>query len=279
MKKKIILILILISTNIILSQEKIEKKTYDDANEAFNDIVIKGNEPDTGFSSLGSAAASTYRGENTGLGDSKYDKDIIWDADIDPNDVQGSIKRFREGKRQEEAAVVAKYVGIGILFILLVFLLRYFIIRDNKDEDEANMINEEITHKIFKNQKTNKNSFVNSVIEKEESYLEKNEGKIEVEILESQITFLNDIITNRNGKAVCEKLENVLDSADTKKMLTHELFEVRNKKAVIKRVTQLMFIGINEETALLKTKIDLMEELNKKTNETIEDLLNNFYNS
>jgi hypothetical protein len=94
-----------------------------------------------------------------------------------------------------------------------------------------------------------------------------------------QITFINEIINNRNGEAVCEKLENVFNGADTKKMLTHELFEVRNKKAVIKRVTQLMLSGINEETALLKTKIHLMEELNKTTNETIEDLLNNFYNS
>ncbi len=40
-----------------------------------------------------------------------------------------------------------------------------------------------------------------------------------------------------------------------------------------------MLKGVNEETALLKTKNDLMQELNKKTNETIEDLLEKFYNS
>lgn len=62
-------------------------------------------------------------------------------------------------------------------------------------------------------------------------------------------------------------------------MLPEESFVITNKKAVIKRVTKLMLKGINEETALLKTKIDLMEELNKKTNKTIEDLLENFYNS
>ncbi|RTY89997.1 hypothetical protein EKM01_12875 [Flavobacterium sp. RSP46] len=278
MKKTIILILIILSTNFILSQEKIEDKTYDDFFKA-HEALSKNPNAAYGKGRINAPQAPLFRGENTGLGNSKYDKDIIWDADIDPNDVQGSIKRFRDGKRQEEAAVVAKYVGIGIAFILLVFLLRYFIIRDNKDEDEENMINEEIPHKICKNQKTNKNSFVNSVIEKEESYLEKNEGKIEVEILESQITFLNEIITNRNGKAVCEKLKENLKGAKTKKMLPEESFEIINKKAVIKRVTKLMLTGINEETALLKTKIDLMEELNKKTNETIEDLLNNFYNS
>lgn len=279
MKKKIILILILISTNIILSQEKIKKKTYDDASEAFNEIVIKGNEPDSGFSSLGSAAASTYRGENTGLGDSKYDKDIIWDADIDPNDVQGSIKIFRDGKQQEEDTINARFIGIVITVILFIFLLFYILDRNHKDENKEILIDIENTPVIIKNQKTNKNSFVNSVIEKEESYLEKNEGKIEVEILESQITFLNEIITNRNGKAVCEKLKENLKGAKTKKMLPEESFEITNKKAVIKRVTKLMLKGINEETALLKTKIDLMEELNKKTNKTIEDLLENFYNS
>ena len=141
------------------------------------------------------------------------------------------------------------------------------------------MIDIEKTAVIIKNQKTNKNSFVNSVIEKEESYLEKNEGKIEVQILESQITFLNEIITNRNGKAVCEKLKENLKGAKTKKMLPEESFEITNKKAVIKRVTKLMLKGVNEETALLKTKNDLMQELNKKTNETIEDLLEKFYNS
>jgi hypothetical protein len=38
-----------------------------------------------------------------------------------------------------------------------------------------------------------------------------------------------------------------------------------------------MFAGLNEEKALLKTKIDLTEELNKKTQDTLGGILNNFY--
>lgn len=277
MKKKIILLLILISTNIILSQEKIEKKTYDDANEAFNDIVIKGKKSTTGFGSLGSAAASTYRGENTGLGNSKTDEDLSWNANVEEEDVKGSIKRYRNEKQKEVGKVNARFIGIVITVILLIFLLFYILDRNHKNKKI--LIDIEKTPVIIKNQKTNKNSFVNSVIEKEESYQEKNEGKIEVQILESQIIFLNEIITNRNGKAVCEKLKENLKGAKTKKMLPEESFEITNKKAVIKRVTKLMLKGVNEETALLKTKNDLMEELNKKTNETIEDLLQKFYNS
>lgn len=277
MKKTIILILILISTNIILSQEKIEKKTYDDANEAFNDIVIKGKKSTTGFGSLGSAAASTYRGENTGLGNSKTDEDLSWNANVEEEDIKGSIKRYRNEKQKEVGKINARFIGIVITVILLIFLLFYILDRNHKDKKI--LIDIEKTPVIIKNQKTNKNNFVNSVIEKEESYLEKNEGKIEVQILESQITFLNEIITNRNGKAVCEKLKENLKGAKTKKMLPEESFEITNKKAVIKRVTKLMLKGVNEETALLKTKNDLMQELNKKTNETIEDLLEKFYNS
>ncbi len=264
MKKKIILLLILISTNIILSQEKIEKKTYDDAYEAFNEIVIKGNEPDSGFSSLGSAAASKFRGYNTGLDNSKTDEDLSWNANVEEEDVKGSIKRYRNEKQKEVGKVNARFIGIVITVILLIFLLFYILDRNHKDENKEILIDRKKTPVIIKNQKTNKNSFMNSVIEKEESFLEKNEGKIKVEILESQIIFLNEIITNRNGKAVCEKLKENLKGAKTKKMLPEESFEITNKKAVIKRVTKLMLKGVNEETALLKTKNDLMEELNKK---------------
>jgi hypothetical protein len=46
------------------------------------------------WNGINAPQAPLFRGENTGLGDSKYDKDIVWDADIDPNDVQGFYKEI-----------------------------------------------------------------------------------------------------------------------------------------------------------------------------------------
>ncbi len=69
-------------------------KSYDDAFEAFNEVVKKGK-GNTGFGSLGSAAASTFRGYDTGIGDSKYDKGLSWNANIDEDNVKGSINEFR----------------------------------------------------------------------------------------------------------------------------------------------------------------------------------------
>jgi hypothetical protein len=60
------------------------------------DRKAKAKKGNPGFAKmLGSAGASVYRGENTGLGESKYDDNINWDSDVDANDVQGSINEHR----------------------------------------------------------------------------------------------------------------------------------------------------------------------------------------
>jgi hypothetical protein len=62
---------------------------------------------------------------NTGYGESKYDKDINWDADINPNDVKGSLEKFRTKKRNEEIIWYSK-IALGLLFV---FSITYFIFK------------------------------------------------------------------------------------------------------------------------------------------------------
>lgn len=82
-------------------------QSYDDAFKAFNEVVKQGK-GNTGFGSLGSEASSTFRGYNTGIGSSDYDKNLSWNANIDEEDVQGSLNEFRAN---EQSAL--DHLGIG----------------------------------------------------------------------------------------------------------------------------------------------------------------------
>jgi len=82
-------------------------QSYDDAFKAFNEVVKQGK-GNTGFGSLGSEASSTFRGYNTGIGSSDYDKNLSWNANIDENDIQGSLNEFRAN---EQSAL--DHLGIG----------------------------------------------------------------------------------------------------------------------------------------------------------------------
>lgn len=77
-------------------------KKYDDVNA--------GKVKLTGKASLSNQMASTYRGQNTGLGKSKYDKGIIWDADVNPDDIQGSINEHRYNRQSGTTQLAA---GVG----------------------------------------------------------------------------------------------------------------------------------------------------------------------
>ncbi len=84
-----------------MAKKRVEKfrpaKSYDDAFEAFNDI--NNNVPTYGFASLGNQAASTFRGFDTGFGRSSYDENLSWNADINEEDVQGSINEYRSNQQ------------------------------------------------------------------------------------------------------------------------------------------------------------------------------------
>lgn len=53
---------------------------------------------------------SVYRGENTGFGESKYDNNLNWDAEVNENDIQGSINEHRANEQSGLAQL-----GLGTL--------------------------------------------------------------------------------------------------------------------------------------------------------------------
>ncbi|RTY96047.1 hypothetical protein [Flavobacterium sp. GT3R68] len=70
---------------------------------------------------------------NTDLGSSKYDSEIKWNGDINPNDVQGSLNRFRQQKWEEEWGVY-RNIGIGVVFLLIIIFIYNTIKSDNNEE-------------------------------------------------------------------------------------------------------------------------------------------------
>lgn len=82
--------------------------TYDDFFKAYEDI--KSNKAkSSGMGSLSKQMQSTFVGYDTGIGNSKYDKNILLDADIDENDIQGSVNEYRANKQSG-----IEQVGLGL---------------------------------------------------------------------------------------------------------------------------------------------------------------------
>lgn len=100
-----------------MAKKRVEKfrpaKSYDDAFEAFNDIN-NNNVPTYGFASLGNQSASTFRGFDTGFGRSSYDENLSWNADIDENNVQGSINEFRSEQQDGWDTTGAFFGRVGV---------------------------------------------------------------------------------------------------------------------------------------------------------------------
>lgn len=68
--------------------------SYDDAFQAYQN-VINPNIQKQGFASIGDQASSKFLGYNTGIGTSKYDNNISWNAEIDEDDIAGSLNEHR----------------------------------------------------------------------------------------------------------------------------------------------------------------------------------------
>lgn len=273
MKKLLLFSLIIISN---FANGQIEKNTNDQpispshkrsAHDIYLEIKASSKEP-TPMSEY-AKASSNNRYYNTDVGSSKYDSEINWATDIDGDDVQGSVNKFRQQRQEEDLDVFIK-VGLITACILGFFFLIYKIFNNS----DNNSIGKTIP---LTNIKDTTASDLTTNSDKED--LEQKKGKVAIEILESQINFLDKIITARNGKAVCKNLEKVLDNTNTEMLTTAESFDIMMKYSAVSRVTSLMFAGLNEEKALLKTKIDLIEELNKKTQDTLYGILNNFYSN
>jgi len=71
--------------------------------------------------------ATNIVGTNTSYGKSKYDKEINWAADINPDHVEASLEKFRDEKRREEILLYIK-IALSILGLigLIYFAFKYF---------------------------------------------------------------------------------------------------------------------------------------------------------
>lgn len=106
---------------------------YDDLFSTISQIKAKNSKskPYKGMGILASEMVSTYRGENTGLGKSKYDEGMNWDVSVDNSDISGSINEYRAQnqpwtaktgaglgrivvKAGSEIAKIPGYIGGGI---------------------------------------------------------------------------------------------------------------------------------------------------------------------
>lgn len=141
MKKYILLLLMVLAHSIVISQSsKKDSNTTKDStlkNQALFEDMLKNastNKYKSQMGSVSSEMSSTYHGQNVGskipskkndFGSSKYDSEINWATDIDENDIQGSLNRYRK-QRQEEELQPYYNIAIGILIIFLVFSVCYY---------------------------------------------------------------------------------------------------------------------------------------------------------
>lgn len=96
---------------------------------------------------LNESENKTFR-SNT-IGKSKYDKDINWNADIDENDIEGSLKKYRDARWEEEWGVYRNVGLILLLFFVIIFIYKLL----KSDRNTKN--NEEIVGTIINNPITN----------------------------------------------------------------------------------------------------------------------------
>jgi hypothetical protein len=82
------------------------------------------------------------------------------------------------------------------------------------------------------------------------------------------------LLTIEICKAVCEKLENVFSSCRYKKMLTHELFEVKIKAVIKRSNTTYVGVALTKKQHYFENENSFNGELNKTTNGNYQDLLN-----
>jgi hypothetical protein len=87
--------------------------SYDDAFEAYQN-VINPNIQKQGFATIGRQASSDFMGFNTGIGKSSYDKGLNWNADIDEDDVQGSVNEYRAKNQSNWSKAGAGLARAGV---------------------------------------------------------------------------------------------------------------------------------------------------------------------
>ena len=109
------------------------RKTYDDY---FKDRDAKNKNTQTTpdpTSKMFDRNTSGVLGVNTDYGESKYDKDINWAYDVNPNDIKGSLKKYRDARWEEEWGVY-RNIGLGILFLIIIISI--IVIFRKRDDNE-----------------------------------------------------------------------------------------------------------------------------------------------
>lgn len=202
---------------------------------------------------------------------SKYDSEKNWSTVIKEDDAQGSINSS-EQKPEEDFYIYLKNSLIVTFIIGFLFLLNKIFNRVSTTKNNKDLLDKIIYSTTIKHTPINKSS-VNSKIKNHK----KNEEQIAIEILESQINFLEKIIDNRNNIAICKNIEITLEYRKAEILTAEASHNLIAKYKAISRVTELMFIGLNEGPALLKTKNDLTEQLACITKETLDDKLKKVY--
>lgn len=144
-----------------------DKKAGSDGLFKKYDDVVSGKTKLTGKASLNTQMASTYRGEDTGYGNSKDNKNIVWEADIDSNGVQGSLKKYGDLKQQEENEATFQSIAIIVGAILLISLLIYSFDIMNRKESNENLI--EVKNPTIDTQETNLNSHTKPLVSQQKS--------------------------------------------------------------------------------------------------------------
>ncbi|HEX8577677.1 MAG TPA: hypothetical protein VF677_15430 [Flavobacterium sp.] len=115
--KKITFVFCLLLSLSLFAQNKVESFT-----EIGEKYATKSKDTNSQYKEYAKESSNKIH-YNTGFGESKYDKEINWDTDIDPNNVKESIEKFRDKKRREEILFYAKIV----LSIIVILLVAFFI--------------------------------------------------------------------------------------------------------------------------------------------------------
>lgn len=112
------LLYIIFSLNIVNLQDK-----NDDLLESLDTSKIA---PMTRTTKSGSSEIHDTKG--TDFGSSKYDKEIIWAVNIDTDNVQGSLDRYREIRQQEDTKkFTINFLKVaGIIVISLIGIISLF---------------------------------------------------------------------------------------------------------------------------------------------------------
>jgi hypothetical protein len=276
--KKLLLFSFLVISNLTNAQKSVvqndatntSKQAPLKGEDLFYDMIEQRNtgKYETELGTLSRQMSGTYHGQNSisdsnDIGTSKEDSKINWATDINEGDVQGSLNKFRQQKQEEDLPIFLQY---GLVALILGFLFLYYKIfnKNEIDADSEHSVDKTTVSSIINNSTISNPSTISI-----KKVFEKKEGKIELEILESQIDFVNKIIATRNGKPVCKNLEKELINTNTEKLTAELSHDLISKYSAISKVIGFMSAGLDEETALLKIKIDLTEELNNKTKETL----------